>query len=279
MKSFLLFLSVTFLVIPLSLTAQSAEILFISNINGVVKNCGCGDPALGGMARIITLVQRERTKNPELTVVDGGDCFISYSYPDLNRVVCEQYALLKPDYCIPGDQEMVEGISFFKQYFAPVDATILETNLKPIFPNGRSEIVLNKRIRLLSYLDAGSFDLIKQPTKLKLSEERFARFYHHNGSEQKLVVVFHGTETALNRLVKTYPKIDVLLWAHAQSDEMKLDARPVVIGGGTDGSYIQKITLHLNGDSLNVAVRKIPVGLDIEPDAQALEIIRKWNIR
>ncbi len=278
MKSVLLLLIVSFVVFPFHLRAQSTEIIFVSNVNGVVKNCGCGDPSLGGIARIITLVQEERKKNPNLLLIDGGDFFNPYSYPDLNRTVCEQYGLLKPNILMPGDQEIVEGISFFESYGTITSKIILASNIKNTFSNKLSTFWLNKQILFLSYLDISSFDLIKKPIDLQLSEHRFARAYNQYRHEHKLVAIFHGTEKGLNRFLKTYPDVDVVLWGHAQSNALRLDDKPAVVGGGTDGAFLNKIILHLRGTSLNVKVQKIPVGLSVYPNEKALKIINKWNI-
>ncbi len=278
MKRLHLFYVISFLLLINLLFAQSAEILFISNVNGIVKNCGCGDPALGGIPRIVTVVQNERKNNPGLFVIDGGDFFNSYSYPDLNHVVSEQYHLLRPNILAPGDQEVVEGLSFLKKYSLPCTKVVLGTNLSTPEIKFKPFFQLKKGLIVLSYLDKSSFDLIKKPFKLKIINQQFEHMYSRFRPHNRTIIIFHGTEDALSSFVKQHPLADVVLWGHAQSDRVELETHPVIIAGGTDGAYVVKIELDFSRKSTPVSVEKIPIGLNIVPDSSALTIIKKWDI-
>ncbi len=278
MKQLQSFFVILLLLLFNPLFAQSAEILFISNVNGIVKNCGCGDPALGGIPRIITVINKERKSNPDLLVIDGGDFFNSYSYPDLNHVVSEQYKLLHPNILVPGDQEVVEGISFFKKYALGCTNIVLGSNLSVPGIRFKPYFRFKEELVVLSYLDESSFDLIKKPSDLKIKNKQFEQLYSQFSANNKTVIVFHGTEQALSSFIKQHPLADIVLWGHAQSDRIELKTHPVIIAGGTDGAYVLKIALNFKLKATPVSIEKIPISLNIPPDSGALNIIKKWDI-
>ena len=259
------------------------EILFFSNVNGVIQNCNCGNPSLGGIARIISVIKQKRKNNPNILVIDGGDFFNPYKYPALNNAVVELYQLLQPDIIVLGDQELVEGISFlraytrfFQQKTILTNATLSEIKLKQV-----KKINPNKvdEVRFLSYLDPSAFDIIKQPDLFSFDITGFTDAYNQVTKKQKLIVIFHGTESALQNFLKKYSKIDVILLAHAQTNRVDLSSRPMIIGGGTDGEILQEIHIIFQESITNAELQSIPVSLDITPDSSAMKIIRKWDIK
>jgi len=262
----------------LAAQTDSWDILFFSNINGVVKNCGCGNPALGGLARIITKVKQERKQNPKIVVLDGGDYYNSYSYPEIDQAVSEMYHLLQPDIIVPGEQEMIEGLSFFKQTLLAVSTHYLASNMHVPGVKFSDSYVLSPKIVLNSFLDVSAFDIIRKPAELQLDDENFKHIYRTAGKRKILITVFHGSEKALISFIKTYPRINIVLLAHAQSDRVELNSVPIIIGGGTDGEYLKRIHIVIRENKPHVTVKKIPIKLNILPNTKALDIIQKWNI-
>lgn len=262
---------------------NSVEIIFTANINGVLKNCRCGDPSLGGLARIITLVDQKRKINPDLIVIDGGDAFNPYSYPNLNRAAVELCALLKPDIIVPGDQEWIEGNTFLRASIKAIGSTFLLSNghMDGFEPESRYSVRANseQKLHILSYLHTNAFDLIQKPNQIILQENRFQNIYNVIRNSDFLVVIFHGPEKSLDAFIRTYPDVDLILLAHTQSDLVSLKKTPAIVSGGTDGEYLRNISIDFKDRSPVIQVRSIPVSLDIKPNHRALEIIKKWNIR
>jgi len=281
---FFLFLFTTILLSSHVLaSANKIEILFTANINGVLKNCHCGNPSLGGLARIITIVEKSRQANPDLILIDGGDGFNPYSYPNLNLATIELFSLLQPSILVPGDQEWVEGRSFLSEYIKILGAEIILSNAVvtdfPIEASQTIKITAGSNLHFLSYLDKNSFDLIPLPDQIKLSEVNFLSSYKTVPVDEFLVVIYHGPEQAIKQFIAQYPDIDLILLAHAQSKGINLTESPAIISTGTDGEFVQKILLNFTENEVAIEVQSIPVSLDIQPNPDALEIIKKWKIR
>ena len=280
---FLSFFIITILSSHIFASANKMEILFTANINGILKNCHCGDPSLGGLARIITLVEQKRQSNPNILVIDGGDGFNTYSYPQLNQATIELLSLLQPNIIVPGDQEWVEGSSFLKGYvqqlktnFLLSNALISEFSVKSSFT---LKTISGPDVYFLGYLDRHSFDLIPIPDQIKLSETDFRSNYKDIPAEDYLIVIYHGPEKALDQFAAKYPNINLILLAHAQSERLSVTQSPAIIGAGSDGEYLRQIAIDFRTNRVTIEVQAIPVNLDIKPNSDALKIIKKWKIR
>ena len=260
------------------------EILFFSNVNAAIKNCNCGNPSLGGLARIITIVKNRRAENPNLLLIDGGDFFNSYPLPSLNNAVVELYDELKPDILVVGDQEFVEGTSFLRSHLKKHDNYLLHSNMQftsnGILKGNTGNILVHDQLVFLSYIDTASFDLIEKPQDISFSNHYFNKLYHANLEKNNFLIgIFHGPEKNLNEFRKSYPQFDLILLGHAQSTRKQLSGKPFIIGGGSDGENIKKITIQNNFEKFSVSLEDIPVTLDVVPDATALRIIQKWGVK
>ena len=257
---------------------EKAEILFFSNVNAALQNCGCGTPPLGGLAQMLPLINKKRQENKRLLVVDGGDFFNSYSYPDINRAVLEIYRQLNPDMVALGDQELAEGLSFFNENRTFFNRYLVASNV--VLP----KIHLQKNIpaihvRILSWLDASAFDIIKKPSEVKLSRSLFKTRYERFEKDQIKIVVFHGARSALPGFISAYPHIDIILLAHAQSNIKQLKKRPFIIGGGAEGEYLKDILILKDGNQMKIQVHDIAVPMSVPPDTAVLKVIEKWQIK
>jgi len=281
---YILISSLILLICKFSYSADTRlEILYISNVNAVVKNCYCGDPSLGGLARIATVLQEKRKNNPDLIYIDGGDLLNTYSYPALNKAVSEIYHKIQPNILCVGDQEFSEGTSFLFNASGLFKHFILASNMKmkDMYLNTDLNIEFiskDRTFKILSFLDKSAFDIIKKPERLILTQINFNKHYEDTDSGQVLIVNFHGSNQALQKFIKIYRNIDIVLWAHGQSDKTDLANKPVIIGGGTDSQYLKNINVQIIDNQPLVKFKDIPIGLTIEPDTEILEIIKKWGI-
>ncbi len=230
---------------------------------------------------MISLIENKRQQNPYLLVVDGGDFFNSYSYPDLNHAVLELYQRLRPDLAALGDQELIEGLSFLKKNALFFNKYVISSNTVLPEIKTHKDFLLDKNTHLhfLSWLDASAFDIIKRPKFLKFSQSLFERLYEQRDKNQLQIVLFHGAVSAVKRFITVYPGIDIILLAHAQSNMKEIKKRPYIIGGGADGEYIKDIFITRSGIKIQIDVQDIPVPMSVKPDSEALKIIDKWQIK
>lgn len=266
-----------------SAAANKLEILFTANINAIVKNCYCGEPSLGGLARIMTLVEKERQNNPDLILIDGGDAFNPYSYPKLNQAVGTLYTQLKPNIMVPGDQEWVEGEPFLRSFAQKFKTDFLLSNAVVSTFSTRPKLKITTatgaNIYLLSYLDKQAFNLISMPKNLLIDEDLFLSVYNNISDADFLIVIYHGPSRFLSEFAGTYSNSDLILAAHTQSGQIDLAKRPAIVNAGCDGEYVQRIIIDFNTKGPAIEVNAIPVTLDIEPNPDALKLIKELNIR
>lgn len=261
---------------------SSAQILFLANINGLLENCHCGNPSLGGIDRIAALVKQLRKNSPGLIYVDGGDFFNSYSYPRLNKAVLKAYDVLKPDILTPGDQEWVEGFPFFIRNIKPLSSKLLYTNLR-LSGNGqrgriRTYAFGRHRLVFLSFLDSAAFEFVTPDKRLVFQNEIFRRFYQKTKAGDFLIVIYHGPQKAFDRFIARYPRIDCVLLAHQQRLEDDLQNRPALIGGAEDGAYLKRIEIGYKKNAYKLKVEKLAIYDSLKKDPSVLRVIQDFKI-
>lgn len=261
---------------------DSLQVLYIANVNGVVENCGCGNPSLGGLARLSTLVKQQKKKMPATIFVDGGDFMNPYPYRTLDKAVLDIYRLMTPDILLLGDQEWVEEPPFLYKNFdrwSHVLGTNYRIRNKKI---NKEKIYLLKngvRVRILTYLDICSFDLLGLPgDELKFDEKAFRRAVAAKSSNELLMVVFHGCVGGQGSFLRKYKnKVDVLFVAHTQQTKIDLKRRPRIIPGGSDCRYLYRVRVVPEGDSYRISADKLPVLQKLEQDKQLIPILKKMK--
>ncbi len=257
------------------------ELLYISNMNGSLENCGCGNPPLGGVDRIASVINQKRSENPHVLFIDGGDFLNTYPFRLLNSSVAEGYKYLKPDGLILGDQEFVEGPGFLTRLALGLRKSIIASNymiqdmklqesLEFKSPSGET-------IRFFAYLDPVSFDFIKADSLTHFDLQKFDSLYHAMNREEISVVIYHGTSVGLESFLNKYSDFDLILSSHEQSLKHAGNSSPAVISGGADGKSVINIQVLKSETNIEYRVFNIPIGLEIEPDSAVSDIIHKYK--
>ncbi len=247
------------------------EILYIANVNALLENCHCGDPPLGGLARITTAVKRERQKNPALILIDGGDFFNSYPFEDLNKTVLKIYTLLNPDILSVGENEFIDGFSLIEPFLKINHNKILSTNYNIYKINGKDYIRKSDFV-FLSYLDKKVF-LSGGNDFINFNVTRFKTIYNRY-KNRVLVVLYHGYFEDVKRFVALYPNIDLVLCAHSRAGLIDKYGAATIVGSGTDGEYIIKIFID---GAAGIKIERLPIGLEIKQDATVMKYVDSFK--
>ena len=257
----------------------NVELFYLSNLNAQVQNCFCGTPSYGGLDRLINLIALKRNQNPDCIFIDGGDFLNSYPFATLNQAVVELYQLLKPDVLIPSDQEFVDGLPVAKKIFMQFPQNILWSNA--YLPGISTPKKLDfPGVRILGYLDESAFDLIKKPPALMFDLPEFEKLYKQAIGHHVIIVVYHGSRSALDAFIAKYQKIGLVLAGHSQSLETATLTKPYIVGGGFDGERLRQIKLRIVKHAIqSIQVKDIAVGTDIKPNSKAVKIIKKYKIK
>lgn len=268
---------------PDKLSQNIGEILFISNINGVIENCSCGNPPLGGMPQIATIIGQENKKNKYSYFFDGGDFMNTYPYPILNSAMIEIYKTINPTFLALGDQEWIDSDSMDQSVLSELADKIIATNYKvdnkKFKKIGWIALRDGTKAGILTYLDERSFYVSDDKKNIQFDNENFNSIYNNISSKTGLIVlIFHGTKYTLDILKQDYPKIKLILWAHEQSELEDIQSHPAIVGGGSDGEHIRQINIFKQGNNYHFIINSIPVSADISKDPQIESIVEKFRI-
>ncbi len=246
------------------------EILFIANTNALLENCHCGNPSLGGLARIVTIVEKERQKNPDVVFIDGGNFFNSYPFFELNKTVLDIYSYIKPDLLVPGENEFIDELTLITQFIENNPKNIVCTNYKI----GNLDVSVYRKysdIVFLSFLDKtiiqsyNNDTIIFDNNRFKAQYEKFKNLY--------LIVLYRGYDS-IKKFINMYPEINMILSTHAQAGVVEKYSNTNIIGSGNDGEYVIKITLDTDK---KVSVKLLPVNLDIEQNKHVMKYVNHFK--
>jgi len=255
---------------------KSFEILYYSNLNGNIEACHCYDVMLGGLHQIKPVVDKLRKENPNLILIDGGDTFNTYSFIELDQAIAEAYKLIKPDIWIPGEQEFIEGMPFFKNLLHSMGTTLLAGNIMidglPV-QKAKTYTFQNKKIIITSYIQPDVYKGMDSTLQITVHDAAHEKM----NSDYFKILIFHGDQAELNRQDKLVSTFDLVLTAHQQSPDIDLDSDTPVIGGGADGEFLVHIILQDNKSGFKISASKINIEQSDNPDKQIAKIISEYR--
>ncbi len=269
--------------VVIHLPADSLQIVFLANVNANFENCHCGEHPLGGLDRVITVVNQWRRQNPHLLLIDGGDFLNAYPYPALNRMILHLYRLLRPDMLSLGDQELQKGNIEFQDEIFNGAFRFLNSNISVgKFPLEKEMAIRLKshNITILSYLDPSSFLWEKPAQNVQINMASFEQSYRRSLAAKNFrIVIFHGEQDRLKAFIKTHDKVHLILLAHAQVRTSKTNSLPYILGVGTDSEYLTRISLKFNSGKFypELRVKSLPIELTIKPNSSARQIIEEFK--
>lgn len=259
------------------------EILFTANLNGLIENCKCGKPPLGGMPQISTLVNKYLSENKYSYYIDGGDFLNTYPYPALNSAVIDIYKLLNIKYVALGDQEWIDTDELDNRVLYELQNKIIASNFRiknhDLKRYGQLDLQMGMKAYILSYLDEISFFVSDDKREIQFNDDLFTSNYNEISSKEGLnILLFHGTRYTLDLLIEKFPGFNLVLWGHEQNDIVNVSDNPAIIGGGSDGEHLKKINIYRNKNNYIFSVNSIPVTLEIEEDLRIRAKIDEFKL-
>jgi hypothetical protein len=252
------------------------EILFWSNLNGNLENCGCGDHPKGGLDLAGSFINKRRSANPDLLFIDGGNFGNTYSYPAHNLRMEIVYSQLKPEILTPGFQDLVDRPNGFG-YIGQVSGTRFICSNYEIKKNdfipSLKKTINGQMVHIYSVMAPS---LLQQAGKeiLPAETDQFQIDYQKLANDDLLLVIFQGMEEDLDNFCKTYPAVDCILWSFAQSDRIQSGIKPFIIGGRSDGEYL--LDLQIYREHLKAEV--ITIDQELSPDSRIRNLLDSTQI-
>jgi len=268
-------LLISFLILLLiTLTDLSAEefyIIYTSNINGAIENCGCGEEPLGGLGRVKSVIDKFKKENRNVFLIDGGDYFNSYPYRSLNEAMYKALILMDYDCIVPGDQEFVEDKIFFSTYALNFKDKILLSNGGSEY-NRKFETTFGlNRVTIYGYLFPNAFDFIEKPDYLSLSNVVNNKRERKTDDEFKIVIIHSYFNTA-EQFYYENTSVDLILLAHDQQRGVWHKDKSIIIANGKDSEYISIIKIE-KGSPWDITVNQQKISEELPEDGQISNLI------
>jgi len=250
-------------------TSSTINIVYTGNLNCSLDDCRCDGNIVGGLTRIITVVDSLRAKFPDLVLLDGGDHLSSYSLPEANRVMLSLLSRMRYTALNLGDQEFVESENFVfevsggKKLPLPYISYNLfgenstELLAEPFKIAGNTEMP----VRILGCIDPGAFEFISAGNLVIASPEAFLgqQAFADTGGSELQILLFHGRQEKARELLKRYSWIDVVVLAHNQELRFEVEDKTAFVESGTEGQYVGHLQVNRSGNSWEFQNEFIPV--------------------
>jgi len=92
-------------------------LLYSNSLNNYLEDCHCPSNPFGGLVRRATLIKKIRKSNPNVLLFDTGDLFSVDEEKMKSSYTIKSYEYLKYDAICIGDQDLVNGVEFFRKEF------------------------------------------------------------------------------------------------------------------------------------------------------------------
>ena len=255
--------------------AEDIYILYTSNTNGMIENCGCGADPLGGIARVKSFIDQFREKYRHVFVLDGGDYFNSYPFPELNEAMYSALLLSQYDCIVPGDQAFVEGDEFFSKYVSALGDKLILTNTNSGFDSEMIKKYGSYQIKIYGYLSPYIFDFIKKPQNPKLINFVDAKPEPQENKDFQIAVI-HGYLSNAEQFAVENSSVKLILLSHDQRQGIWEKNQATIIGNGKDSEYISVIKL-TPGSTWKISVEQHKIHQDLPEDAQIVNVIEQYK--
>jgi 5'-nucleotidase len=271
--------------------ADHLTILFTNNTNGLTGPA----PAIevGGLAKRMTLIKRERAASPASILVEAGDFFPTSPDEARTRKVVAAYKLMDYDAVTIGEAEFVNGLKFLRGLIESKSLPWVSANIKLCegadvsMDLARPSILLpvgKRKVAVLGYMhpDAVGFtpeERFKDGTRfIKFTDPRplIKAFLERYRKDADVVVVLsHAGVEEDRRLAAEVPGIDVIVGAHSQTfmTDPGREGGTIIVQAAADGQYLGKLVLKF-GDNGKPAIESYELtpltkNLPDDPDVAA----------
>jgi 2',3'-cyclic-nucleotide 2'-phosphodiesterase (5'-nucleotidase family) len=258
------------------LRAEPLYLIYTSNINGALQNCGCGVDPPGGIGRVKSIIDQIRSKHQRVILIDGGDFFNSYPFPLLDEAMLKALEVLEYDLFIAGDQEFVEGSAFYNKLQMILGNRLLISNNGSDNLQSFSISLESDNMRIYGLLSPKVFNFIEVPAALHLRNPSHINLKSKNRRDLN-VVVMHGYLGEAQQFARRNQSIDLVLLAHDQSKGIWDENGSLIVGNGKDSEFLSIIEARFD-KKWHFKVDQVRISETIPEDDHILKIISQFNL-
>ena len=235
-----------------SYSSNTVQIAFSGSNNAEFPPCQCKYDPYGGLAKLATLINESRVKNPDIIWINLGDFLSPDNELKKHKLVMKVMNDMKYDMIVPGDQDFVHGSEF-----------LIENNLNDNYicsnMNTKNNDYMNIKIIKRGDLNIAFFAL-QNKSHFSMTEKSLISDLVFSDTEKKIELILKKFKSAKidyivclshlgyemdQKLMKKYNDIDLLLSGHSvrkEVDPIKFDKR-LLIQNDYDAKYAGMITL------------------------------------
>jgi len=270
-------------------------VIFVSDLLGRIRSCGCSIQDMGGLGRMATYIERVRAGVTNMIAVDAGDDFtadISFSKNEA-ELIFDTYNFIGFDAFAPGELEYIFGLDYLLEKklsstFDFVSANVVDTKTgKPIF--GKDFIVknvegvrvgitgvLDDSIKFPSYIDRSGFKVLPVEETLRRVLPRMKR------SCDFIILLSHLGLERSKELARRISDFDVVVVGHKRPVVKKLEriGKTIIVATGGKGQYVGRLDLSLSstGKLIMGRMRLVPLTDDIEIHPTVRKLFERYGL-
>ncbi|MFH1567873.1 MAG: multiheme c-type cytochrome [Gemmatimonadota bacterium] len=272
--------------------APVAEVTLVysGSTDGAIWPCsGCAGEPAGGLARRAAAVRRLRQEHADLLLVDSGDVLSARGAPVGDRAVLQVYRQLGYDAVNLGDQELVNGVEFFRQEVLGAGLSLVSASLwdnasaQVLVPPFAVRQVAGVRVGLIGLVDLQSFMALPpgryRGIRVASLAEALDEVLPALRPQVDLLVVLANLGREGDRdLAEETRGIDVIIGSHSgeATSQPETVGRTLIVRPGFGGENLGVLELRVGPGPviLGYAHRLIRLDESVPEDPAAVELVR-----
>lgn len=272
---------------------KKLTIVYTSNTNGIIENCGCPGNPLGGLDKRQSIFQKLMNDNKNILFLDSGDMLSSIGFAEKDRFVIKAYELMPYDAIGLGDQEFSNGIEFFEnEVKKKLGGKIVSANLK--YLRSGKNVAREYIIKEIDGIKIGITSVVLEDPFLLMEQEkvRDVRIDDYKTSLRKVIDELKGRVDIIillshlgyvrdTGLPNEFPEIDIIIGSHSQTLTSEPDKRgeTIIVQAGKNGEQVGCLDLEFDPGSKRIVSfsnKFYPLFKEIKGDKKVAQLINEY---
>ena len=269
------------------LSAQTKiTILHTNNLNSTLENCICPDHPFGSIEKIKPLVDKIRNKEKNVLLLDAGDILSPFGDTHKDKTMLSALPYLKYDAITVGDQDFLNGMTFFKNNFIKKNYPLISANLSINAPPYIVKEFSKVKIGIIGITAPTAFNFFPEDKRNEIAvgdvDKNIEKALDELRSKTDIIILLsHSGLDEDKKIAAKYPEINLIVGGHSQNvlkDGEKIGNTLIAQAGG-DGYYLGRVDIIVNRNRKisGMSARLIPIGIELKNDAQIASIVKKYD--
>lgn len=234
-------------------------ILYSNSCNNYLEDCKCPSGPNGGIVRRATLIKKLKQKNKNVLLFDTGDMFSVDKDELKSEYTLKCYEYLKYDAICIGDQELVNGIDFFKEKVMKLpiiiaNFLICENNVCHLVGNPYKIIKINGiKIGVIGIISKNTFKYYPEEITKNLKIDNPIETINHYLKMLKKecdinILLSHSGLDKDKEFAQQINGFDVIIGGHTQNliEDKIIKNNTLIVQAGKNAEYLGELNIYYN---------------------------------